>query len=224
MPKSLKSLTGRTVYEATHWSCFIVGTLGWSLRVSGARHMPKTGPVLVVSNHQSFFDPVFVGISSSRALTYLARHNLFHNRILGGMISYLGAVPVNQAVGKEGLLAALNALEEKEAVLIFPEGSRTPDGLMQEMKPGITMIIKKADCLIQPVAIAGGYDAWPIHNKLPNPNPIFLGDQGRSIAVSFGEPFHSSEIQKKSREDMLGEIERRIRACHQEAERIRRRP
>jgi 1-acyl-sn-glycerol-3-phosphate acyltransferase len=224
MSKSFHSLTGRVIYQASHWASFTAATLGWSLRVAGGKHMPKSGPCLVVANHQSFFDPVFVGMSGRRALTYLARHSLFRNKWMAKLISFYGAVPVNQAVGKEGLNAVIAAIGRQEAVLIFPEGSRTPDGQIHEMMPGITLIIKKVDCPIVPVGIAGAYDAWPIQKKLPKLNPLFFGDQGRSVAVSFGEPFSTAELQKKPREEMLAEIDRRIRACHADAEKIRRRP
>jgi 1-acyl-sn-glycerol-3-phosphate acyltransferase len=139
------------------------------------------------------------------------------------LITFYGAVPVNQAVGKDGLNAVFAAIDRQEAILIFPEGSRTPDGLIHQMKPGISLIVKKVDCPILPVGIAGAFDAWPIHNKLPKPNPLFLGDMGRSIAVSFGEPFPTTSIQMASREEMLAEIDRRIRACHADAEKLRRR-
>jgi 1-acyl-sn-glycerol-3-phosphate acyltransferase len=224
MSKSFHSMTGHAIYQVSHWATFTTATLGWSLRVAGAKNLPREGPCLVVANHQSFFDPVFVGLSGRRPLTYLARHSLFRNKWMAKLISFYGAEPVNQAVGKEGLNAVIAAVGRKEAVLIFPEGSRTPDGLIHEMMPGITLIIKKVDCPIVPVGIAGAYDAWPIQKKLPKLNPLFLGDQGRSIALVFGEPLSTLDLQKKSRDEMLAEIDRRIRACHAKAEALRRRP
>ena len=68
-----ESLAGRAVYRAAHWATFYTFTFGWSFRAAGRANIPPSGPVLLVANHQSFIDPVLVGLGATRALTY-ARH------------------------------------------------------------------------------------------------------------------------------------------------------
>src|SRR5262249_49522521 len=80
---------GYCFYEATYWVSMSVMTLGFSLRTEGRQHIPKTGPALLVANHQSFIDPILVGLSTHRHLCFLARKTLFEKRWLRTLIQWL---------------------------------------------------------------------------------------------------------------------------------------
>src|SRR5262245_36708030 len=150
-------------------------TLGFGLRAHGSRHVPLRGPALLVANHQSFLDPILVGLASRRRLYYLARKTLFRNPVFGWLIRAFNAVPIDQeGVGKEGLKAILGLLGAGRAVVVFPEGSRTRDGQMDELKPGVQLLLKRATTPVLPVGIAGAYEAWPISRQYPLPAPLFL--------------------------------------------------
>src|SRR5687767_272938 len=96
-------------------------TLGFSLRLQGQHNMPSSGPALVVANHQSFLDPLLVGLAAYRPLVYLARKTLFRNRYFGAMIRHLNAVPIDQeGIGKEGIRTILEQLQLGKAVVVFP--------------------------------------------------------------------------------------------------------
>src|SRR5262245_13071991 len=130
------------VYEVLRYPVWGGFTFGFSLRSQGARHVPARGPALLVANHQSFFDPPAVGVVTPRHICYLARKTLFRG-IFGKLISKLNAIPVDQdGVAKEGLKTIIDLLQKGEAVLVFPEGERTPDGSMLPLKPGILLVIK----------------------------------------------------------------------------------
>ena len=96
-------LTQRVAFHSTFWLTFHALTFGLSFRASGRGNIPATGPVLLVSNHQSFLDPWLVGNASTRWLVYLARHNLFKNRLFAAAIRSYGAVPIDRGFGKEPL-------------------------------------------------------------------------------------------------------------------------
>src|SRR5687767_7299705 len=84
--------------------------LVWSLRVQGGGNIPRNGPVLLLANHQSFLDPVMIGVSCTRQLVYLARKTLFRGHF-GRYITSIGAVPVDQeGVAKEGLKTIITEL------------------------------------------------------------------------------------------------------------------
>src|ERR1700761_1742760 len=101
--------------------------LAWSYRSVGFRYVPQRGPVLVVCNHQSFIDPLLVGLAVRRRFTYLARKTLFRSPVFGGYLRSVRCIPVDQeGVAKEGLKAVLEKLKQGNAVLVFPEGERTP--------------------------------------------------------------------------------------------------
>ncbi len=134
-----------TCYAAYFWSF----TLGFSLRMQGERNMPQRGPALLIANHQSFLDPILCGLIARRPMVYLARKTLFKNRFGAAIIRSLNAVPIDQeGVGKEGMRTILDQLKLGKAVVVFPEGERTPHGRMQPLKPGIHLLIKRrsADC------------------------------------------------------------------------------
>ncbi|OWK43326.1 lysophospholipid acyltransferase family protein [Fimbriiglobus ruber] len=209
-------------YQAAYWSAFYGFTFGCSLRSIGREHVPVSGPVLLVSNHQSFIDPVLVGVSATRQLTYLARDNLFHNRILGRIIRHYGAVPIDRGFGKEGLMAVLRELDRGSAVLMFPEGERSQTGALQPLKPGVSLLLKRVTCPIVPVGISGAYAAWPRQQKWPSFDPLLLPTTGRAIAVAFGPPLDPSQFRGRDREAMLAPLQTSIATAHAHAERIRR--
>jgi 1-acyl-sn-glycerol-3-phosphate acyltransferase len=210
------------IYWGGYWSSFWAFTLGWSFRSGGRENVPKDKPVLLVSNHQSHFDPWLMGLGAPRPLTYLARSTLFKNKYLSKLIRAYGAMPIDRDFGREGLESVLKVLEMNKAVIMFPEGTRSEDGELQPLKPGVSLLVKRTDATIIPCGIAGSYFAWPRSQKLPKWSPLFLPDSGRSIAVSFGKPVPSGLYKGMKREAILGDLQSRIAEQYAEAQRLRR--
>jgi 1-acyl-sn-glycerol-3-phosphate acyltransferase len=198
--------------------------LGFSLRTEGGPHAPRSGPALVVANHQSFLDPVAVGLAFPRPLIYLARKSLFRNPIFSWLIRSLNAVPIDQeGIGKEGIRTILAQLNLGKAVLVFPEGERTLTGRMNPLKPGVHLLIKRTQAPIIPVGIAGAYQAWPRRQPLPIPAPLFWPTRPGTIAVSVGRPLEARRIAGLPREQALTELYDAIDAVQRRAEKLRRR-
>ena len=212
----------RLLWFATHKIGFWVFHLGWSYRCAGREHLPLTGPAIVVSNHQSFLDPLLVGLIARRPLTYLARHNLFAKRFAAFVLREYGTMPIDRNLGKEGLRAVFDALGRGEAVTVYAEGERTRDGSVQPLKPGIALIAKRADVPIIPCGIAGAYAAWPHGEKWPALAPLFLPRSEASIAVVFGEPVPAGHYRHWERRAILEDLQARLGAAC-EAARARRR-
>lgn len=219
---AFEGVAGPAVFHGSYWATYWAITLGWSFRAAGREHLPKSGPVLLVANHQSLLDPLLAGLCANRPLTYLARHGLFANKYFGALIRYYGARPIVQDAGKGGLTAVLDALQRNEAVLVFPEGERTLHGKMNDLKPGVSLIVKRADCPVVPVGIAGAYQAWPRTAKVPSFNPLALPDLGRGVSCVFGPPTHTTELKALDRAALLGDLDRRIRKVQEKAEKLRR--
>ena len=208
------------LYLNYHWSF----TLGFSLRMQGTCNMPITGPALLIANHQSFLDPLLVGLVARRPLVYLARKSLFRNRYFAAMIRSLNAVPIDQeGIGKEGIRTILEQLQLGKAIVVFPEGARSEDGAMHPFKSGIHLLIKRAQAPIVPVGIAGAYHAWPIWRSYPIPAPLFLPPGAGTISVSLGEPVESRRYAELPREQALAELLDKIQVEQQRAEKLRRR-
>jgi 1-acyl-sn-glycerol-3-phosphate acyltransferase len=216
------NLTGRLFYDFVYWSSFTLFGFGFSYRRRGWANIPKEGPLLLVANHQSMFDPVLVGLASRRYLSYLARKNLFEQPVLAPVIRKLNAIPIDRTLGKDGIQSVLHALGEGQAVLVFPEGERTYTGEFQPLKAGISLLIKRVRCPIVPVGIAGAYAAWNRYAKWPKPAPLFLHPEPSTLAVVVGKPIDPARFEKLDREEMLGELHRAMAAEQVKAERLRR--
>jgi 1-acyl-sn-glycerol-3-phosphate acyltransferase len=200
-------------------------TLGFSMRVRGMRHVPRRGPVLFIANHQSYLDPVLVGLAVRRHLCYLARKTLFEHPAFAWLIRMLNAVPIDQeGTGIEGLRVTLQLLQAGRAVIVYPEGERTPDGAMRPFEPGITLLIKRTQAPVVPVGIAGAYDAWPRWRTFPMPSPLFLPATERTIAVAVGQPLDARRFVELPRQQMLDALFAELDRMHQQAERLRRKP
>jgi len=198
-------------------------SLGFSLRTEGGMHAPRTGPALVVANHQSYLDPVLIGLAFPRQLIYLARKSLFDNPMFSWLIRSLNAVPIDQdGIGKEGIRTILQQLNHGKAVVVFPEGERTLTGRMNSLKPGVHLLIKRTQAPIVPVGIAGAYQAWPRHQPWPVPAPLFWPASQGTIAVSVGRPLEASRFAGLPREQALTELYQEIDAVQRRAEKLRR--
>jgi 1-acyl-sn-glycerol-3-phosphate acyltransferase len=210
------------MYEAGYWSGRITLSLGFHYRFVGKRHIPHSGPALLISNHQSFLDPVIVGAAAPRHLCFLARKTLFRGWF-GKLIHRLNAVPVDQeGVAKEGLTTILAQLKAGQAVLVFPEGERTMTGQLQPLKPGILLLIKRMTAPIIPVGIAGAYDALPRTRHWPKLSPFLLPTTGADIAVAVGRPLSPERYRDMPREQVLAELFEELRHVKERAERLRR--
>ena len=210
-------------YDFTYWASFFGMTLGWSLRVSGRRHMPRKGPVLVIANHQSFLDPLITGLASPRRMSYLARETLFINPFLGTLLRSLNGVPIDhRGFSREGLQTMLDLLERGEVVVVYPEGERTHDGRMHPLKPGITLLIKRIQAPVVPMGVAGAFDAWSRFETFPTPSPLFLPPTKRTVAAAIGPAIDPAPLAKMGREEMLEVLTAHLADAVREAERIRR--
>ncbi len=203
---STRRLPNRLWYQFLRWLIYATGILAYGVRYRGCENIPKTGAVLVVSNHQSHFDPPLVGAGCWRRMNYLARQTLFRFAPLGWLIRSLDAIPIDRdGLGLTGIKESLRRLKRGEMVLIFPEGTRTSNGEIAPFRPGFTVLAARSKAWILPVAIEGAYDAWPRSQQFPGP--------GR-IHVLFGEPIPPEEVASRDERDLMAEVERRVRQCH----------
>jgi len=168
--------------------------LFFRLRVYGRESIPKKGPFILVSNHQSYLDPVFCGVPLKRRMYYVARDSLFANWLLGWALSSIDTIPLRR--GKADLSAmrkVVSRLKEGKGVCLFPEGTRTKDGKIVSLKPGFSLVCKRTAAPIVPVAIDGAFECWPRHKK------IF--SRG-SISICYGEAITYEQVKNMSGEQL----------------------
>jgi len=204
-----RSLVKRVGYNVLRLTLQLVAVFGYGLRVIGRENWPQTGGGLICANHQSMFDPPLVGLTCQRRMNYLARDTLFPIPILGSLIRFLDAIPIDrEGVGLSGIKETLRRLKAGELVLIFPEGTRTSDGEIKPLKPGFISLARRGNVPLVPVGLDGAYQVWPRTSKLPR-----LG----RVAVAIGEPITVEQIAAISDEELLAELQKRIHTCHESA-------
>ncbi len=210
-------------YDLGYWSSVAALTLGFSMRIAGRANVPRKGPVLLLANHESFIDPLAVGVCCPRRLHYLARKTLFKHRVFGAYLRSVNCVPVDQeGVAKEGLKTILELLHAGHAVLVFPEGERTWNGQLQPLKPGVHLLVKRAVAPIVPCGVSGAFEAWPRTQKGPRLSPLFWPRTGTDIAIAIGKPIPSERFRNLPREQVLEELYQEIWKMREQARKLRR--
>jgi glycerol-3-phosphate dehydrogenase (NAD(P)+) len=122
----------------------------------GREHVPSSGGVILCSNHRSFLDPFVIGTIARRPIYYVAKQELFHHRLVAGLLSSLGAFPVKRGTGDQDMLAtARSILERGDPVLIFAEGTRVRPGAPGRPKRGVGRLALETGAPVLPIAVIG---------------------------------------------------------------------
>jgi|TARA_B100001971_G_scaffold166065_1_gene156852 1-acyl-sn-glycerol-3-phosphate acyltransferase len=172
------------------WSVGFVFWLLWRFRVRGRKHIPRTGPAIVISNHQSHLDPMMLGIAiMDRAPRAMARRSLQTDAPwpipwilrVGIQVIFLERGAADPAA----MRAALNELKNGRVTTLFPEGTRSEDGAMRPFERGVWLLIKRGKAPVLPVAVEGTFDAWPRQSR-----PRLRG----RVLVKIGEPIPCEQL------------------------------
>jgi 1-acyl-sn-glycerol-3-phosphate acyltransferase len=193
-------------YRCCQVICRLVTTVLFDLKVSGKENMPKTGGVLLLSNHQSYLDPVLIGVQLHRPLSYLGKSELFRNPVLSWLFRKLNAIPLQQGAGDiHALRETIKLLKEGHILTIFPEGSRTETGEMIPLQPGFTLVVRKAGVPIVPVVLDGSFQAWRRGQKMFKPYPIRV-KFGTVLNVQGLKPEEIVKLLDQTLRDLLVEL------------------
>ncbi|MCD4776689.1 MAG: 1-acyl-sn-glycerol-3-phosphate acyltransferase [Candidatus Aegiribacteria sp.] len=177
---------------------------GWFTRllfgfhVQRAERVPRKGGVIIVCNHISELDPPVLGFAIPRCISFMAKVELFRHRFGQFFLRKLNAFPVNRAgIDTKSLRIAIDSLKGGEAVVIFPEGTRSHDGRLLPAKAGISLIASASRAPVLPAFIWGTDHAWKA-----------LTRTGKPFSVSFGKLISSRklmEIKKKEGKNAMAE-------------------
>ena len=158
-------------------------------KVTGLRHVPTTGPVIIASNHLSFSDSIFMPLVVPRKVTFLAKSEYFTSPGIKGFIKKLtfialGQVPVDRSGGKRSeaaLLTGLRVLNEGSCIGIYPEGTRSPDGRLYKGRTGIARMAIESGAAVVPVAMFNTAEIQPPGQVVP---------KVRRVEMIFAEPMY----------------------------------
>jgi len=158
-------------------------------KVSGLRHVPSNGPVIIASNHLSFSDSIFMPLVVPRKVTFLAKSEYFTSPGIKGFIKKLtfialGQVPIDRSGGKRSeaaLATGLKVLQDGHCLGIYPEGTRSPDGRLYKGRTGIARMAIDSGAPIIPVAMFNTAEIQPTGQVVP---------KVRRVEMVFGEPMY----------------------------------
>lgn len=203
----------RVWYEFVRYLLWLIFLMCYRVRCGGRHRIPTTGGVLILANHQSLLDPPLFGMVIPREVNYVARDTLFDHKWLAPLIRSVNAIPIDRdGLGLAGLKETLRRLKRGEIVILFPEGTRTPDGEMQPLKPGFSALVTRTGASILPMAVEGSYQAWPRKQPVPLPNVI---------QIEVGPPITAEEASQLDERALITLVDERIRDCFAEARRKR---
>lgn len=144
-------------------------------QVHGIENVPRQGPLLVVANHASDFDPPIVSCAVRRPVSYMAKEELFKVPVFSSAIRAYGAYPVKRgSADRSAIRSALEQLENGWAVGIFLQGTRTSDGRIPAPKLGAALIAAKAQAPLLPLCLWGTHRILPKGTKVPKPLPVTI--------------------------------------------------
>jgi 1-acyl-sn-glycerol-3-phosphate acyltransferase len=143
--------------------------LFWRMRYIGTEHIARTGALVIAANHQTYIDPFWLSVPIKRPIRYLAWDESFSWPVVGRVMRWLGAWPLQVERGNPRTLRrSLEWLHAGGALVIFPEGGRgNTDGTMHKFKAGAARIALEAGAPILPVTIRGGHTVWPPGQRSP---------------------------------------------------------
>ena len=210
-PHHRRSITQTVLQWLVRWMFRIQLTLCYRIRVHGLDNFPEPGSTLVCSNHQSFLDPVVLGVTSLRPLNYLARKTLFKLLPVRLFLELNDAIPIDlDSMGMAGIKESLKRLKRGEMLVVFPEGTRSDNGELLPFKPGFDLLARRSKSRMLPVALDGCYQAFPRDKMLPR-----LGE----IQVVFGQPIEFNEYKDWTPEETAAMLQIRIAECLADARR-----
>jgi 1-acyl-sn-glycerol-3-phosphate acyltransferase len=183
----------------------IISILLFRLHVAGQSNIPQSGGVLLVTNHQSFLDPWLIGIAPGRQVHYMARDTLFKGGFLHWLMELLNAFPVKRgAADLTAIRTAVERLDKGFVLNIFPEGTRSEDGSIGAIAPGVSLILNrcKNEITIVPVCIDGAFEAWPRSARFPHPHPIRIR-HGKAIGAGEWRKLSPEALALRLRTDLV---------------------
>lgn len=186
MPHTTDHLAMRPFYAFFHYWMGQAHAMWFRGEIAGTEHIPTAGPFLIASNHSSHLDPPFVGCQVPRQMRPFARKTLWSGKVFSWWLDQVECIAVDRDSGDVGAIRkVLQALHDNRGIILFPEGTRSPDGHLQKPKAGVGLMACKTGAPVVPARIYGSFEAFGKGATFPR--------FGTRVDVVFGPPLTAAE-------------------------------
>lgn len=193
------------IFRICRFFCWVVAKLYFRFEVIHVENVPQKGGVILAPNHVSFLDPPLAGIGLKRPTHFFARKTLMKNAFLKWFYNKLNCIPVNRdQLDTKTFREVIQLTKKGEILVMFPEGTRSHDGILQEGKQGTGMLVAHAKVPVVPCYIEGAAEALPRGTKLPKP---------KKIRVTYGKPLDFTQHKATDKRQAYTDISNQIMAA-----------
>ena len=202
---TLRAMMG--IFFQIRWPRFVRDGDGWiAWTGEGELFSWPTGPCLVVANHESYLDGIILTLALPLEILprifFWGYSPLFEKSVLRHLRDAMGVVSIDPEKALTGLRVGHHLLKEGASLVIFPEGERSPTGVMQPFRPGTGYLLSAGPVPVVPVALTGPFEAFPRHRRFPRPYPI---------QIRLGLPIPADRFEGKTPSGNAGILEEHVR-------------
>lgn len=154
--KTKRSKLHNSTYSLSRFLLATLFKIAYRVQVIGLDNIPRKGRIILCSNHISYLDPLVIAAFLPRYIFFMAKREVFVNKFLASVVTFFNSFPVNRdAFDSQAVKYSISILNDEEVIGIFPEGTRSTDGVIRKGYRGVGLISIMADCSILPVALSG---------------------------------------------------------------------
>jgi 1-acyl-sn-glycerol-3-phosphate acyltransferase len=198
------------VYGVSHYLTTVAASICFRGEVSGLDHLPASGGFIVAANHSSHLDPFIVGQHLPRQLTFFARKTLWTGGFPSWWLDAVGVIPVDRDGGSDvtAIKRVLGALKSEKIIILFPEGTRSPDGRLRPAKPGVGLFACRTHVPVVPARVFGAFEAFGRGGKPQLGLPVSVAFGAPLLPADYDDPRDGKERYARAAERIMAAIAR----------------
>ncbi len=208
MSHAFRQVEMTRVYGLFHYIFRVIYDIAFRGEYAGVENLPKSGAFMIASNHASHLDPPIVGSLIPNQVCFFARKTLWKKGFASWWLDAVGTIPVDRDGGSDvnAIKRVIQALRNDKAIILFPEGTRSPDGNLQTAKPGVGLLACRTRVPVVPARIFGSFDAFGRDGKVRVPTPISVVYGPPILPADYDDPSAGKERYQRASERIMARI------------------
>ena len=196
------------VYGLCHYVLKGMSDICFRGEVACLEHLPKNGGFIIAANHQSHLDPPLIGCQVPRQMCFFARKTLWKPGFGSWWMDAVGSIPVDRDGGSDiqAMKRVLRALADNKVLILFPEGTRSPDGKLQSPKAGVGFMACKTNAVVVPVRIFGSFEAFGRNGPLKLNVPVDVVFGHPMAVADYDNPKDGKDRYQRASERIFAQI------------------